>query len=94
MGFWTYKHFITLVPAVICMIVITFVLNRLLRDKPLKIRMIPFQIIAFILVVSEIIKQVISIRNGYDLYHIPLHVCSLFVILIPLMAFYDKKVVI
>ena len=91
MGFWTYKHFITLVPAVICMIVITFVLNRLLRDKPLKIRMIPFKIIAFILLVSEIIKQVISIKNGYDFYHIPLHVCSLFIILIPLMAFYNKK---
>ena len=29
--------------------------------------------------------------RGYDLYHIPLHVCSLFIFLMPLMAFYRGK---
>ena len=53
--------------------------------------MIPFQILAVLLFISEIGKQVISFSRGYNLYHIPLHVCSLFIPLIPLMAFYNGK---
>ena len=91
MQFWTLEHFVTIVPAVIIMILITIVLSKVLGNKPHHIRMIPFQILAVILLLSEIIKQVLSIINGYDLYHIPLHVCSLFIFLIPLMAFYRGK---
>lgn len=91
MQFWTLEHFVTIVPAVIIMILITIVLSKVLGNKPHHIRMIPFQILAVILLLSEIIKQVLSIINGYDLYHIPLHVCSLFIFFIPLTAFYNKK---
>jgi hypothetical protein len=91
MQLWTLEHFVTIVPAVIIMILITIVLSKVLGNKPHHIRMIPFQILAVILLLSEIIKQVLSIINGYDLYHIPLHVCSLFIFFIPLTAFYNKK---
>ncbi len=47
-----------------------------------------FACIAFIL---EIGKQVISFSRGYDLYHIPLHFCSLFIFALPVMAFYKGK---
>ena len=73
------------------MIIIALVLNKFIGNKPLKIRMIPFQILAVLLFISEIGKQVISFSRGYNLYHIPLHVCSLFIPLIPLMAFYNGK---
>lgn len=91
MELWTKEHFWQLVPSVIIMIIIALVLNKFIGNKPLKIRMIPFQILAVLLFISEIGKQVISFSRGYDLYHIPLHVCSLFIPLIPLMAFYNGK---
>ena len=53
--------------------------------------MIPIQIIAVIIIVIEIIKQVQSLVEGYDLYFIPLHFCSLFIFFIPLFAFYKGK---
>lgn len=91
MELWTKEHFWQLVPSVIVMIIIALVLNKFIGNKPLKIRMIPFQILAVLLFISEIGKQVISFSRGYNLYHIPLHVCSLFIPLIPLMAFYNGK---
>ncbi len=53
--------------------------------------MIPFQIVAVLLVLSEVGKQAVSFSRGYDLYHIPLHVCSLFLLLLPAMGFYNGK---
>ena len=53
--------------------------------------MIPFQIISVILLILEVIKQVYSIIKGYDLYYIPLHFCSLFLFVLPAMAFYKGK---
>lgn len=89
--FWTKEHAITLIPASIVMILLTFVLRIFLKNKPLKIRMIPFQVITVILLVIEVGKQVYSISHGYDLYHIPLHFCSLFLYTLPFMAFYNGK---
>lgn len=91
MQLWTFEHFVTLIPTVIIMILITFLLSKLLKNKSYEVRMVPFKIIAGLLLLSEILKQVISIVKGYDLYHIPLHVCSLFIFLVPLMAFYRGK---
>jgi hypothetical protein len=42
-------------------------------------------------VVLVIAKQVFSISHGYDLYHIPLHFCSLFLFTLPVAAFYKGK---
>ena len=53
--------------------------------------MIPIKILAVILVLLEIGKQVTSFRNGYDLYHIPLHYCSIFIFMLPVFAFYRGK---
>lgn len=91
MELWTKEHFWQLIPTVAVMIIIALVLNRFIGKKPLSIRMIPFQVLAVLLFISEIGKQVISFSRGYNLYHIPLHVCSLFIPLIPLMAFYNGK---
>lgn len=93
MELWTKEHALQLIPTVIIMVIIALVLNHFIGKKSYKIRIIPFQIVAVILFISEVIKQVLSFvdSNGYDLYHIPLHVCSLFIFLIPLMAFYNGK---
>ncbi len=91
MGLWTRWHVVTLLPTLVLMIIIATVMRRLLINKPFDIRMIPIKIISLILIVLEIIKQVYSIKNGYDPYHLPLHFCSIFLYALPLMAFYRGK---
>lgn len=91
MQLWTAAHAKTLPPALLAMILIGIVLRLWIGKKSLKIRMIPLQIIAVLLVVLEIGKQYVSFKNGYDLYHIPLHYCSLFIFAVPAMAFYTGK---
>ena len=74
-GFWTTPHLIQLLSCEAVMVIIAIILNKLLGNKPLKVRMIPYQILTVILLLSEVGKQYLSIQRGYDLYHIPLHVC-------------------
>ena len=91
MALWTQTHALSLLPAVAVMLGLTLLLRRWIGQKPLQVRMIPLQIVAAVLVLLEIGKQVLSFRNGYDLYHIPLHFCSLFIFMLPLAAFYRGK---
>ena len=91
MELWSSNHVKTLLPSFIIMLILGVILRIFLKNKPEKIRFIPLQVCAIIIVVLEIIKQTLSIIKGYDLYHIPLHFCSLFIYLLPLMAFYRGK---
>lgn len=91
MELWTHEHTVTLLPAVAVMLVIAAVLRITIGNRDIKIRMIPFQILACILAVLEVGKQVCSLSRGYDLYHLPFHFCSLFIFMLPLMAFYNGK---
>ena len=91
MSLWTAAHARTILPALILMLGSSLLLRRLLKDKPLKRRMLPVQIITVILLLLEVGKQSISFVKGYDLYHIPLHICSLFIFVMPAMAFYRGK---
>lgn len=91
MELWTFEHAVTLLPSVALMIIISVFLRHRLINRPMKIRMIPFQILSAVLVAIEIGKQVVSFHRGYDLYHIPLHFCSLFIFMLPLMSLYHGK---
>lgn len=91
MQLWTLEHAVTLLPSVSLMIVVACLLRHFLIGKPMKIRMIPFQIISGVLFAIEIGKQIVSFSRGYDLYHIPVHFCSLFIFLLPLMSIYHGK---
>ena len=91
MELWTYEHVITVLPGLAVMFLLAVVLRKFLKDKPYKIRMIPISVIAVILVLLEIGKQGTSLRQGYDLYCLPFHFCSLFIFMLPLMAFYKGK---
>ena len=50
MELWTKTHALSLLPAVAVMLLLTLVLRRFLGNKPLKVRIIPLQIVAAILV--------------------------------------------
>ena len=91
MELWTPAHIRSLLPSIGVMVILCALLRLWLGKKPLRIRMIPIQVIAVILVVLEIFKQVISFSKGYDLYHIPLHFCSLVLFSLPAFAFYRGK---
>ena len=91
MQLWTMEHAKTLLPAVAVMILIALGLRFWLGKKPLKVRMIPLQIATCILLLLEVGKQVLSLKQGYDLYHLPFHYCSLFLFVMPLMCFYRGK---
>lgn len=91
MGLWTPEHAYTLLPALAVMIIVGALLRALIGDKPLKTRMIPFQILAFAAFILEVGKQAVSFSRGYDLYHIPLHFCSIFIFILPIMAVYKGK---
>ncbi len=91
MELWTSAHLKTLLPALAVMLIVTFLLRLWLGKKSLRVRMIPLQVVAALLVILEVFKQVISLAKGYDLYHIPLHFCSLVLFSLPAFAFYRGK---
>lgn len=91
MSLWTYEHAITLLPAMVVMAALSLLLRRFLKDQPWKVRMIPIVIITVMLLLLEVGKQVLSFIRGYDLYHIPLHFCSLFIFVMPCMCLYRGK---
>lgn len=89
--FWTKFRVITLVPAFFVIILVSYFVSLLLKDKSEKVKLIPIQVITIILLVLEFFKQLFSIIRGYDNYHIPLHFCSLFLYFLPIAAFYKGK---
>ncbi len=91
MELWSAEHINTLLPATLIMVVIAVILRMLLGKKDLKIRMIPFQIVACVLFALEIGKQGLSLYKGYDLYHLPFHFCSMLIFLPLVMSFYRGK---
>ncbi len=91
MELWSSAHIQTLLPALVVMILLSIALRIWLGKKDIKIRIIPVQIIAVLLLALEVGKQVVSYSRGYDLYHIPLHFCSLLLFTLPAMAFYKGK---
>ena len=91
MELWTPAHIRTLLPSICVMVLIAVVLRRTLGKQERRVRMIPYQILACMLVLLEIGKQALSLRNGYDLYHLPFHFCSMFIFMPALMAFYRGK---
>lgn len=91
MELWSPAHIKTLLPALVVMIMLSIGLRSWLGKKDLKIRMIPLKIVAILFLVLEVGKQAVSFSRGYDLYHIPLHFCSLILFTLPVMAFYNGK---
>lgn len=88
---WSKQHAVTLLPAFAAMLVVAAVLRKLLKNKSERIRMIPIQVAAVLLLLLEVGKQAFSLLRGYDLYCLPFHFCSLFIFMLPIMAFYRGK---
>lgn len=89
--FWSRYRAITLIPVFLFIIIFSYFLYQFLKNKDEKKRMIPIVVVTIVLLVLEFFKQLLSIIRGYDLYHIPLHFCSLFLYFLPLASFYKGK---
>ena len=91
MSLWSFEHLITVPATFAVFLIFAYLLRRLLINKPYELRMLPIKIISAIIVIIEIGKQIYSASIGYDLYHLPLHFCSIFLYALPLMAFYRGR---
>lgn len=91
MQFWTATHAKTLLPSLALMLIAVWLLHHLLKGREERVRSIPFQIVAVLIGLLEIAKQVISLRLGYKMWHLPLHVCSVIGLFLPLTALYRGR---
>lgn len=91
MGLWSKWHAISILPTQAFFLLAAIGLGLLLKNKSEKVKFIPLQIIAVIIVLMEIGKQINSAIGGYDLYALPFHYCSLFLYILPIHSFYKGK---
>ena len=73
-------------------VLISYFIYLITKNKSKKVRTIPFVVITVVLLIMEVAKQIYSIVNGYDLYYIPLQICSLFLFCFPLAVFARGRV--
>ncbi len=88
---WTKSEAIVLPIALAVIIVITVLCAWLLHRKSKEVKSKPLKIIAWILIILEIIKFVNSVVTGFDTWVIPLHYCSMFVFFFPLAQICGEK---
>ena len=92
MGLWTLTHLYQILPTFLIFAVIAFIAAKTLGKCKSQIKYRPLQIIAVILLVLEVMKQINAAKGGsYDLYALPFHYCSLFLYLLPFHAFYRGR---
>jgi len=89
---WTRDECIVLPITLLVIVILSLTMFVLLRKKSEKIRQMPLIIITIIILILEVVKQVVSYKNGYSLWSIPLHFCSLFLYFYPLAVFAKGKV--
>ncbi len=86
--FWSATNVKTLLPSVLAMILFSLWMRKLLLHRSDRVRNIPFILIAVMLLVLEVFKQIRAIQSGYtDYYPLPLHFSSLYLYLYPLAHF-------
>lgn len=89
---WSDGAKISLPITLLVIIVITILLTALLKNKSQKLKNLPFMVIAGIMLVMEVIKQVLTfMESPYSLWNIPLHFCSLFMLWFSIAAFAKGK---
>ena len=88
---YTIYEIITLPASLILILLTCFILKRALKNCNETIKDIPLKLIALIVVILEIIKQIENVITGFDAWALPFHYCSLFVFFFPLAEFTKGK---
>ena len=89
---WTKDEMIVLPIMLVSILIISALLGYLLRNKSEKVRNIPLIVIASVILVLEVIKQIrAGVTGEYTTWTIPLHFCSFFMVWYPLAQFTKGK---
>lgn len=93
MGPWTLTHLYQIVPTFVISAALSIFVAKAMRNAKDKLKYIPLQVIAVLLLILEVIKQIYNIKEyeAQNFYAIPLHYCSLFIYVLPFHAFYRGK---
>lgn len=75
----------------IIIIIASVLIGYLLKNKPQNIKDLPFKIITVVLILAEIYKQIRAVNTGYNLWSIPLHYCSMFMVWFFMASFLKGK---
>lgn len=88
---WTTDLIIGMPIVLLIIIFISYIIRKTLKNKSERVRNYPLKIVAMVILILEIVKQVENVVTGFDPWAIPLHFCSLFVFFCPLAQFGTKK---
>ena len=93
MNAWTLIHFKQLIPTLLVLFLLSILAAKLLEGCSQQTKYIPLKVISVLLLALEVAKQIksVSADGVYDLFSLPFHYCSLFLLLLPLHAFYHGK---
>lgn len=91
LSWWTESQNLVFPIAYGSIILIAILLRFLLKNKSQIVKNIPFAIIATMIVIAEIVKQIVNIEAGYSFWSIPLHFCSTFLVWFSLAGFFKGK---
>lgn len=89
---WSRAEWFVLPAMILFIIVITFLLRILLKNRSIYEKYSPFKYISIFLVILELIKQVVNVIDGFNTWNLPLHYCSMFVFFFSLAHFGGKKI--
>ena len=90
---WSESDKIAIPITLTIIIVLAIILNFTLKNKSEKIKKLPLQILALIVVVLEFGKQFYFIvLDTYELYALPIHFCTLILVLMALSQFLPSKI--
>ena len=92
MGLWTMKFFWGVIPWFLFFATFSYMLANMLKGKD-KAKTWILRGIAIAILVLEVAKQTKNLLNpdGYSLYALPFHYCSLFLLILPLHSFARGK---
>ena len=88
---WSSSQIEVLPIALVVVIALSVIIPYLTRNKSELIRRIPLIVIASIMLILEVVKQIYNIVIGYNLWTLPFHFCSLFLYFYPLASFFKGK---
>ena len=89
---WSKSEIIVLPIAFAVCLVLSLISYFCFRRKQGIVKTLPLILITSVMLILECVKQVRSIIEGYSLWNIPLHFCSLFLYFYPLAVFTKGKV--
>lgn len=88
---WSSSQIVVLPFALIVVIALSVIISYLTHGKSELVRKIPLILVASVMLILEVIKQIYNIVIGYDLWTLPFHFCSMFLYFCPLASFFTGR---